>query len=259
VISLIIRILFILFAAGTGYFVSSQRWPGIAVGLILALVLVAAETQGSFDRLLGRDCGLRSKILDTSVIIDGRIADICQTGFIEGTLIVPRFVLQELQRVADSSDVLKRNRGRRGLDTLALLQRLPGVRIQIDSKDFHEITAVDEKLLRLAKQRGEKLLTNDINLNKIASLQGVQVLNINDLSNAVKTVVLPGEELIVKIIKEGKEPGQGVGYLDDGTMVVVENGRSQMNQRAQVVVTSVLQTTAGRMVFAKAKGQEAAG
>jgi uncharacterized protein YacL len=200
--------------------------------------------------------GARTKILDTSVIIDGRIADICHTGFVEGTLLVPAFVLQELQRVADSSDMLKRNRGRRGLDTLSALQRMPGIKIRITQADVPEVVAVDEKLLRLAQRLGAQLLTNDINLNKIASLQGVAVLNINDLSNSVKAVVLPGEEMQVKIIKEGKEQGQGVGYLDDGTMVVVENGRPLVNQRLAVVVTSVLQTTAGRMVFARIKNSE---
>jgi uncharacterized protein YacL len=256
VISIIIHVLFVLSAGTAGYLLIAPHWLGAAAVLLAAILLVGFETRFSWQRVT-EDCGPKAKILDTSVIIDGRIADICQTGFIEGTLIVPTFVLQELQRVADSSDVLKRNRGRRGLDTLATLQRLPGIQIRIDGKDFPDVTAVDEKLLRLAKKRREKLLTNDINLNKIAGLQGVKVLNINDLSNSVKTVVLPGEELNVKIIKEGKEPGQGVGYLDDGTMVVVENGRTLMNQRAQVVVTSVLQTTAGRMVFAKTRPAEA--
>lgn len=191
------------------------------------------------------------KILDTSVIIDGRIADICEAGFIEGTLVIPRFVLKELQKIADSSDGLKRNRGRRGLDVLNKIQKKINIPVKIDETDFPEIKDVDGKLVRLGKVRGGKVFTNDFNLNKIAELEGVPVLNINELAEALKPVVLPGEEMNVHIIKEGKEFTQGVGYLDDGTMVVVDNGQDFIGQKVKVIVTSVLQTTAGRMIFAK--------
>lgn len=195
-----------------------------------------------------------AKLLDTSVIIDGRIADIVETGFLEGSLIIPSFVLEELQHIADSSDVLKRNRGRRGLDILNKIQKeQTNVRVQIVEIDFEEIQEVDSKLVRLAKQMSGKVVTNDFNLNKVCELQGVPVLNINDLANAVKPVVLPGEEIIVQVIKDGKEFGQGVGYLDDGTMIVVEGGREFIGTRLEVLVTSVLQTSAGRMIFAKPK------
>ncbi|MFF2484036.1 PIN/TRAM domain-containing protein [Paenibacillus sp. NPDC058071] len=193
------------------------------------------------------------KILDTSVIIDGRIADICKTGFIEGTLVIPEFVLEELQHIADSSDLLKRNRGRRGLDILNKIQKELDVRVLIYEGDFEEISEVDSKLVKLAKALRGKVVTNDFNLNKVCELQGVSVLNINDLANAVKPVVLPGEEIIVQVIKDGKEHGQGVAYLDDGTMIVVEGGRDYIGTTMEVLVTSVLQTSAGRMIFAKPK------
>jgi len=193
------------------------------------------------------------KILDTSVIIDGRIADICKTGFIEGTLVIPEFVLEELQHIADSSDLLKRNRGRRGLDILNKIQKELDVRVLIYEGDFEEISEVDSKLVKLAKVLRGKVLTNDFNLNKVCELQGVSVLNINDLANAVKPVVLPGEEILVQVIKDGKEYGQGVAYLDDGTMIVVEGGREFIGTSLDVLVTSVLQTSAGRMIFAKPK------
>ena len=193
------------------------------------------------------------KILDTSVIIDGRIADICKTGFIEGTLVIPEFVLEELQHIADSSDLLKRNRGRRGLDILNKIQKELEVKVLIYEGDFEEISEVDSKLVRLAKVLQGKVITNDFNLNKVCELQGVSVLNINDLANAVKPVVLPGEEIIVQVIKDGKEHGQGVAYLDDGTMIVVEGGREFIGMTLEVMVTSVLQTSAGRMIFAKPK------
>jgi len=193
------------------------------------------------------------KILDTSVIIDGRIADIQETGFLEGTLIIPRFVLKELQQIADSSDTLKRNRGRRGLDILNRLQKKAGVKVEIQDRDFPELREVDAKLVKLGEQLKAKVVTNDYNLNKVAELQGVEVLNVNDLANAVKPVVLPGELMNVRVLKEGKEYGQGVGYLDDGTMVVVDNGRSRIGQAVDVLVTSVLQTTAGRMIFTRLK------
>ncbi|NEW09689.1 PIN/TRAM domain-containing protein [Paenibacillus sp. SYP-B3998] len=193
------------------------------------------------------------KILDTSVIIDGRIADICKTGFIEGTLVIPEFVLEELQHIADSSDLLKRNRGRRGLDILNKIQKELEVKVLIYEGDFEEISEVDSKLVKLAKVLQGKVITNDFNLNKVCELQGVSVLNINDLANAVKPVVLPGEEIIVQVIKDGKEHGQGVAYLDDGTMIVVEGGREFIGSTLEVMVTSVLQTSAGRMIFAKPK------
>lgn len=193
------------------------------------------------------------KVLDTSVIIDGRIFDICQTGFIEGTLIIPNFVLEELRHIADSSDSLKRNRGRRGLDILNKIQKELNIDVQIYEKDFLDIAEVDSKLLKLAQILNGKVITNDYNLNKVAEFQGVPVLNINELANAVKPVVLPGEEMRIQIVKDGKESGQGVAYLDDGTMIVVEGGRKHIGETMDVVVTSVLQTAAGRMIFAKQK------
>lgn len=193
------------------------------------------------------------KVLDTSVIIDGRIFDICQTGFVEGTLVIPNFVLEELRHIADSSDGLKRNRGRRGLDILNRIQKELNVDVQIYEKDFPDIAEVDSKLLKLAQVLSGKVITNDYNLNKVAEFQGVPVLNINELANAVKPVVLPGEEMKIQIIKDGKESGQGVAYLDDGTMIVVEGGRKHIGETKDVIVTSVLQTAAGRMIFAKQK------
>ncbi len=205
--------------------------------------LPAVIPQGSGD--------VSYKLLDTSVIIDGRIADICDTGFIEGTIIIPVFVLEELQHIADSADSLKRVRGRRGLDILQRIRTAANINVQIDNRDFDDITEVDSKLVRLGKQIGAKIITNDYNLNKVSELQGVPVLNINELSNAVKPVVIPGETMRVKVVKEGKEQGQGVAYLDDGTMIVIENGRYHMNETIDVEVTSALQTAAGRMIFAK--------
>ncbi|HZX60134.1 MAG TPA: PIN domain-containing protein [Candidatus Methylomirabilis sp.] len=195
----------------------------------------------------------RNKILDTSVIIDGRIADICETGFIEGTLIVPQFVLRELQHIADSSDPIKRNRGRRGLDILQKIQKNPNGDVLIHDMDFPEIRDVDEKLVAMAKALAAKVVTNDFNLNKVAELHGVPVLNINELTNALRPVVLPGEEIRVYVLKEGKEYNQGVAYLDDGTMVVIDSGRRFIGQTIDVCVTSVLQTTAGRMIFSRLK------
>lgn len=191
------------------------------------------------------------KLLDTSVIIDGRIADICETGFIDGALLIPEFVLEELQHIADSSDALKRVRGRRGLDVLQRIRTESKMEVEITSQDFDDIAEVDSKLVRLAQVVGGKLITNDFNLNKVAELRGVPVLNINELSNAVKPVVIPGETMRVSVVKEGKEPGQGVAYLDDGTMIVIENGRRHINNTIEVEVTSALQTAAGRMIFAK--------
>ncbi len=191
------------------------------------------------------------KILDTSVIIDGRVADLCETGFIDGTLVVPQFVLKELQLVADSSDSMKRNRGRRGLDILQKMQKMSGVDVLISDVDFPDVREVDLKLIELARTLTGKIVTNDFNLNKVAQLRGVDVLNINELANALKPVVLPGELMKVFILKEGKEYNQGVAYLDDGTMVVVDNARKMISKTIDIVVTSVLQTTAGKMIFGR--------
>ena len=193
----------------------------------------------------------RYGILDTSVIIDGRIADICETGFVDGTLVVPQFVLKELQQVADSADSLRRNRGRRGLDILQRIQKMAGVDVIISDADFPEVKEVDLKLIELARMLQGKIVTNDFNLNKVAQLRGVDVLNINELANSLKPVVLPGETMKVFILKEGKEYNQGVAYLDDGTMVVVDNARPVFGKTFDVVVTSVLQTTAGKMIFGR--------
>jgi len=194
-----------------------------------------------------------TKILDTSVIIDGRIADITETGFVEGTLLIPQFVLSELQHIADSSDPIKRTRGKRGLEVLHHIQKQVDVDVRIVDTDYPSIKDVDAKLIELAKEVRGKIITNDSNLNKVAELQGIPVLNINELANSLKPIVLPGEEMNVKILREGKEMGQGVAYLDDGTMIVVDNGRKQMGKNVDVVVTSVLQTPAGRMIFARLK------
>ncbi|MBU4440053.1 MAG: TRAM domain-containing protein [Acetobacterium sp.] len=193
------------------------------------------------------------KLLDTSVIIDGRIFDICKTGFIEGPLVIPVFVLNELQLISDSSDELKRNRGRRGLDILNKIQTDLEIEVQITEEDFEDTHEVDSKLVKLGKSTKGKILTNDYNLNKVATVQGVDVLNINELANAVKPIVLPGEEMKVLLVKGGKENGQAVAYLDDGTMIVVENGKKYIGTTAAVLVTSILQTAAGRMIFAKPK------
>lgn len=191
------------------------------------------------------------KILDTSVIIDGRIADIAETGFIEGTFIIPQFVLRELQLVADSADSMKRNRGRRGLDILSRIQKNPELHIRIVEEDFPQVRDVDMKLLELAKHLHCKVVTNDFNLNKVAQIHGVEVLNINELANSLRPVVLPGELMKVFILKEGKEQNQGVAYLDDGTMVVVDNARKMISKTIEISVTSVLQTTAGKMIFGR--------
>lgn len=279
------RIPFFHLAAGIG---------GLIVGLIVSVLLYPAflqiESVGSWlsilaagglgytgfivgyrkkDELLGMFSSVQSKesteferndhkVLDTSVIIDGRIADICKTGFVEGTLVIPEFVLEELQHIADSSDLLKRNRGRRGLDILNKIQKELDIKVLIYEGDFDDISEVDTKLVKLAKLLQGKVVTNDFNLNKVCELQGVPVLNINDLANAVKPVVLPGEEIWVQLIKDGKEHGQGVAYLDDGTMIVVEGGGDFIGKTIEVLVTSVLQTSAGRMIFAKPKLMEKA-
>ena len=195
--------------------------------------------------------GAIPKIIDTSVIVDGRLAEILTAGFLDGPFVVPRFVLRELQLIADSLDSLKRTRGRRGLEVLAQLQETTA--LEIDERDYTDISAVDAKLVRLARERNGKLVTNDYNLNRVAHVEGVAVLNVNELANAVKPIVLPGEELHVAIIRDGKEQHQGVGYLDDGTMIVVEHGKRLIGESIDVTVTSVLQTVAGRMIFAKVK------
>ncbi len=194
-----------------------------------------------------------AKILDTSVIIDGRISDITETGFLEGPLLIPQFVLNELQHIADSSDPIKRTRGKRGLEVLQHIQKQANIDVKIVDNDYPSVREVDAKLIELAKEVRGKIITNDSNLNKVAQLQGIEVLNINALANSLKPVVLPGEEMNVKILKEGKEMGQGVAYLDDGPMIVVDNGRKQIGRTLDVVVTSVLQTPAGRMIFARLK------
>ncbi len=215
--------------------------------------LIAAAEAAGFVRRSGSsgdgDAGDPRIVVDTSVLIDGRIAEIIESGFIYGTLVVPRFVLEELQHIADSSDTLRRNRGRRGLEILARMQRDTRTPVEIVDDDASDIAEVDAKLVELAKRRSRVVLTNDFNLNRVAELQGVRVMNINSLANAVKPAVLPGEELHVKVIQEGKESGQGVGFLDDGTMIVVEGGARLIDREVDVSVTRVLQTVAGRMIF----------
>ncbi len=204
-----------------------------------------------YVRLRRQDQKEEAAILDTSVIIDGRISDVCKTGFLDTKLILPRFILRELQNIADSTDPIKRQRGRRGLEILNNLQRDAGVNVIINDEDFVDIKDVDAKVIRLAKLLEAKILTVDFNLNRVASIQGVRVLNINELANALKPVVFPGEAMKIRLIREGKEYNQGVGYLDDGTMVVVEDARRMIGQEIKVVVTSVLQTQAGRMIFTR--------
>jgi uncharacterized protein YacL len=219
-------------------------------------LVIAAEAIGLFRRAApeaGRaaSAGDPHIVVDTSAIIDGRIKDIVESGFIYGTLVVPKFVLEELQHIADSSDTLRRNRGRRGLDILAQMQKESPTPIEIVDEPLPDITEVDAKLVALARARSKAILTNDYNLNRVAELQGVRVLNVNSLANAVKPAVLPGEELRVRVIQEGKEAGQGVGFLDDGTMIVVEGGVRYIDKDLDVAVTRVLQTVAGRMIFAQ--------
>jgi uncharacterized protein YacL len=224
------------------------------IGLFIGLSRgKAISLSGLFRILRGQGMEENLKILDTSVIIDGRIADVCETGFLEGVFILPQFILQELQHIADAPDSMKRARGRRGLDILHKIQKMSRITVRIVDEDFPKIKEVDAKLVALAKLLNAKVITNDFNLNKIAELQGVSVLNINELANALKPVVLPGESMKVFILKEGKEYNQGVAYLDDGTMVVVENARKFIGKNSDVTVTSVLQTTAGRMIFSKLK------
>src|SRR5438105_9029978 len=226
-----------------------MAYVGLVVGAAKGDLLNLSALGGIFG---GEKQGKKIyKILDTSVIIDGRIADIAETGFLDGILVLPQFVLRELQLVADSADSLKRNRGRRGLDVMQRIQKMASVTVQIVEDDFPSIREVDLKLIELAKLYDAKIVTNDFNLNKVAQLQGVEVLNINELANALKPIVLPGELMKVFILKEGKEYNQGVAYLDDGTMVVVDNARKAIGKTIEISVTSVLQTTAGKMIFGK--------
>lgn len=249
---------------GTALTKDNPALPFMQVGLLLwmtyiGLVLGASKGEmlnlSALGGLFRGDKGGRQafKILDTSVIIDGRIADIVETGFVEGPLLIPQFVLGELQHIADSSDSLKRTRGRRGLEVLRHIQKQVDIDVRIVDTDYPSIKEVDAKLIELAKEVHGKIVTNDSNLNKVAELQGIAVLNINELANSLKPVVLPGEEMNVKILKEGKESGQGLAYLDDGTMIVVDNGRKNIGRTVDVTVTSVLQTPAGRMIFARLK------
>src|SRR3954453_9149826 len=239
-----------------------REQPFLQVGLLLLMTyigLIVGAKKGDMLNLAalggifgGEKSSKKSfKILDTSVIIDGRIADIAETGFLDGVIVIPQFVLRELQLVADSADSLKRNRGRRGLDVLAKLQKMANLNIQIVEDDFPAVREVDMKLIELGKLYEAKIMTNDFNLNKVAQLRGVEVLNINELANSLKPIVLPGEIMRVFILKEGKEYNQGVAYLDDGTMVVVDNARKMMGKNIDVSVTSVLQTTAGKMIFGR--------
>ncbi len=226
-----------------------MTYIGLVVGASKGDMLNLAALGGLFGSEKSSKRAYR--ILDTSVIIDGRISDICATGFMDGILVIPQFVLRELQQVADSADSLKRNRGRRGLDILQKIQKMSSLSVQIVDQDFPHVRDVDMKLIELAKVYEAKIVTNDFNLNKIAQLQGVAVLNINELANALKPIVLPGEAMRVFILKEGKEYNQGVAYLDDGTMVVVDNAKKMISKTIDIAVTSVLQTTAGKMIFGK--------
>jgi uncharacterized protein YacL len=247
---------FITFAGPTGGYIAILLYLVISLFAAYLGARVGAKQRVAFSRLpggatLARPGGGTPKIIDTSVIIDGRILEIVEAGFLEGPLVLPRFVLRELQLIADSGDSLKRTRGRRGLEVLTKLQQ--AATLEIVERDFDDIAQVDAKLVRLAQERNGKLVTNDFNLNRVAHVEGVAVLNINELANAVKPVLLPGEELRVTVIKEGKEAHQGVGYLDDGTMIVIENGRRLIGETVEVSVTSALQTMAGRMIFARTK------
>jgi uncharacterized protein YacL len=245
----------------------SGRFAGVSLDLLRPLILLILAYAGcaigaakadrfradQLVRLFSKAEPEQSlnKILDTSVIIDGRVADVAETGFLDGTLILPQFVLRELQYVADSSDPLKRNRGRKGLDILQRIKKNPNVKVTVSEADFPEVKEVDQKLIELARQLRAKILTNDFNLNKVAQLNGIEVLNVNELANSLKPVVLPGETMTVFIVKEGKEQDQGVAYLDDGTMVVVNSASRQVGKTVEVTITSVVQTAAGKMFFGR--------
>ncbi|WAH35251.1 PIN/TRAM domain-containing protein [Alicyclobacillus dauci] len=247
------------------FFVSvGLGYLGVRIGLVKRSELFKLFFQRTVQKspetqLVSKELGNHSmdKLLDTSVIIDGRIVELARTGIIDGSLVVPSFVLYELQHLADSSNDLIRNRGRRGLDVLNTIQREQKVHVEIQEIDFEDVSEVDSKLIRLAKQRNATIFTNDFNLNKVCQVQGIPVLNMNDLANAIKQVILPGEELDVAVVKEGKEANQGVGYLEDGTMIVIEGGRRLIGTNVRIYVTSLLQTSSGRMVFAKPKIQSA--
>jgi uncharacterized protein YacL len=251
--------------------IAESKNPGLGLIVYLALGYVGVKIGHAFSKkpglsifgggsaeirpfILGGDKPeeIRDKILDTSVVIDGRILDIADTHFIDGPLILPNFVLREIQLISDSSDPIKRARGRRGLDMLNKLQRKGTIEVKITYTDYTDTREVDAKLIKLARDTGAKLVTNDFNLNKVAELQGVKVLNLNNLANALKPVVLPGEEIAIQVIKEGKDENQGIGYLEDGTMVVIENGGHLVGKDVRVNVTSIIQTAAGKMIFTKA-------
>ncbi|HEV3253293.1 MAG TPA: PIN domain-containing protein [Candidatus Acidoferrales bacterium] len=248
---------------------STRSFVGLAVFLVMAYIgLIVGANKGdmlnlqALGGLFGSERSTKRlfKVLDTSVIIDGRVADIAEAQFIDGTLVIPQFVLRELQMVADSADPLKRQRGRRGLEVLQRIQKMPQLEVQIAHEDFQNVAEVDMKLIELAKRYDAKIITNDFNLNKVASLQGIEILNVNQLANALKPVVLPGETMRVFILREGKEYNQGVAYLDDGTMVVVDGARKMINKTVDIAVTSVHQTTAGKMIFGRydERGEQAA-
>jgi len=232
----------------------------VLFGCLGVAVAAGKKNENFFDSIKGKTAATKAatnqtalKILDTSVIIDGRIVDICRSGFIEGELVIPSFVLEELRHIADSQDSLKRNRGRRGLDVLNMIQKDLEFPVRIENVDVNADSEVDGALLKLAQKLDGKVLTIDFNLNKVANFQGVPVLNINELANAVKPIALPGEDMTVQVIKDGKENGQGIGYLEDGTMIVIDGGRRHIGESLNVTVTSILQTAAGRMIFAKPK------
>ena len=240
-------------------FLYLQSSLSVALFLAGAIIGIKRVQHLEFDRspsMISEQAPTQNyKILDTSVIIDGRIADLSETGFLEGILVIPQFILQELQHIADSADSIKRNRGRRGLEILHKIQKRVDIQVEIHEKDFPKILEIDAKLVELAKDLQAKLITNDFNLNKVAELQGVSVLNVNELANALKPVVLPGEEIEVQVLKEGKEYDQGIAYLDDGTMIVIDHAKKLIGKTVSVSVTSVLQTTAGRMIFGQIAGR----
>jgi uncharacterized protein YacL len=256
-LGLVVALLIALITRTVDVLAPFQTYVTVSLSLVLGYLgaVVGIRKRGDIRLSSGPvgGTGASPKILDTSVIIDGRIAEICESHFIEGKIVVPKFVLDELQAIADSSDPLRRNRGRRGLETLRRMQLRKDLEIVIDQREPDGDDDVDSKLVRFARQRRGKILTNDFNLNKVAELHGIKVLNVNELANALKPVVLPGEDMTVKITRRGKEPDQGVGYLDDGTMVVVEGASGLVNKTVGVVVTSVLQTAVGRMIFSKRK------
>ncbi len=262
VVGLLMGVLIGVPLAQVGGTLGSLGPPVVAIFLAaMMLIITMSKRDVLLPAITGIVPGVRPRgmtnrvVIDTSAIIDGRIADISATGFILGTLIVPRFVLDELQRIADSPDAMRRNRGRRGLEMLSALQKDAVSPVEISEATYPEVAEVDAKLMAYARDNGAAILTNDYNLNKVADLQGIRVLNINELANAVKSVVHPGEEMRVRIIQEGKETGQGVGYLDDGTMIVVEGGVRFMDKEVPINVTRVLQTVAGRMIFAQPRGE----